>query len=132
MKRVVLTLLTLLLFCGLAIAGGGLDGFLGNLNIQAQADLGGFSAKVAPCAACTARCTSPTIRSTTRSSISHPATSASVPWIPALGASERLFRPAAIAVVDPGGDVGEAQLLEALLRFVQERAVTLDGVNAAA
>ena len=46
MKRVVLTLLTFLLFCGLAIAGGGLDGFLGNLNIQAQADLGGFSAKV--------------------------------------------------------------------------------------
>jgi len=29
-----------------AIAGGGLDGFLNNLNIQARADMNGFSARV--------------------------------------------------------------------------------------
>jgi len=46
MKRIVLSLLPLLLFCGQAIAEGGLDGFLSNLNVQARADMGGFSAKV--------------------------------------------------------------------------------------
>jgi len=46
MKRIVLALMVLLLFCGQAVAGGGIDGFLGSLNIQARADMNGFSAKV--------------------------------------------------------------------------------------
>jgi hypothetical protein len=45
-KRLMLVALTLGLFCGQAIAGGGLDGFLSNLNVQARADLPGFSATV--------------------------------------------------------------------------------------
>jgi hypothetical protein len=45
-NRIVPSVLTLLLFCGQAIAGSGLDGFLSNINVQARADLGGFSAKV--------------------------------------------------------------------------------------
>lgn len=46
MKRIVTALIVLTLFCGQAIAGGGLDGFLSNLNIEARADLPGFSARV--------------------------------------------------------------------------------------
>lgn len=46
MKRIVLTVTMFFLFCGLALAGGGLDGFLDNLNIQARADMNGFSARV--------------------------------------------------------------------------------------
>jgi len=36
----------LLLFSSLVLAGGGLDVFLNNLNIQARADMGDFSARV--------------------------------------------------------------------------------------
>ena len=46
MKKIVLALLALFIFNGAAIAGGGLDGFLSNLNIQAHADMNGFSAKL--------------------------------------------------------------------------------------
>ncbi len=46
MKRIVLAVTFFILFCGQAVAGGGLDGFLGNLNIQARADTGGFAARV--------------------------------------------------------------------------------------
>ena len=46
MKRIVLALSALVIFCGNALAAGGLDGFLSSLNIQARADLPGFSAKV--------------------------------------------------------------------------------------
>lgn len=46
MKKIVFVLLALIIFCGAAIAGGGLDGFLSSLNIQAQADMNGFSAKL--------------------------------------------------------------------------------------
>jgi len=46
MKRIVTALIALTLFCGPAFAGGGLDGFLSNLNIEARADLPGFSARV--------------------------------------------------------------------------------------
>lgn len=45
-KRIILTALTLVLSCGQGIAGGSLENFLSNLNVQARADLGGFSAKV--------------------------------------------------------------------------------------
>lgn len=46
MKKIVFALLALFMFTGAAIAGGGLDGFLKNLNIQAQADMNGFSARL--------------------------------------------------------------------------------------
>ena len=46
MKKIVFALLALLVINGAAIAGGGLDGFLNNLNIQAKADMNGFSAKL--------------------------------------------------------------------------------------
>ena len=46
MKRIVTALIVLTLFCGYAVAAGGLDSFLSNLNIQARADLPGFSARV--------------------------------------------------------------------------------------
>ncbi len=46
MKRFVLAVMTVFLFCGNAIAGGGLDGFLGNLNIQARSDMNGFTGRV--------------------------------------------------------------------------------------
>jgi hypothetical protein len=46
MKKIVFTALALILFGSFALAGGGLDGFLQNLNIQARADMNGFSAKV--------------------------------------------------------------------------------------
>lgn len=46
MKRFVLAVMAVFLFCGNAIAGGGLDGFLGNLNIQARSDMNGFTGRV--------------------------------------------------------------------------------------
>ncbi len=45
MKRIVLAVCALLLFCGPAAAGG-LEDFLSNLNIQARADMNGFSARI--------------------------------------------------------------------------------------
>jgi hypothetical protein len=46
MKRFVLALLAVFLFCGHAVAAGGLDGFLRNLNIQASGDMNGFAGRV--------------------------------------------------------------------------------------
>lgn len=46
MKRIIFVLLALLIMCGSAMAGSTLDGFLNNLNIQARADINGFSAKL--------------------------------------------------------------------------------------
>jgi hypothetical protein len=46
MKKVFLAISVLLLVCGSAIAGGSLDVFLDNLNVQARADLPGFSARI--------------------------------------------------------------------------------------
>ncbi len=46
MKRITFVGLALGLFWAQAIAGGGLDGFLSNVNVQARADLPGFSATV--------------------------------------------------------------------------------------
>ena len=46
MKRIVFAVTALLFLCGQAVAGGGLDGFLSSLNVQARADLPGFSARV--------------------------------------------------------------------------------------
>ena len=46
MKRIITALMALTLLCGSAFASGGLDNFLSNLNIQARADLPGFSARV--------------------------------------------------------------------------------------
>jgi hypothetical protein len=46
MKRFLLAVTVLLLVCGPALAGGGLDVFLDNLNVEARADLPGFSARI--------------------------------------------------------------------------------------
>ncbi len=46
MKRITFVGLALGLSWAQAIAGGGLDGFLRNVNVQARADLPGFSATV--------------------------------------------------------------------------------------
>ncbi len=46
MKRITFVGLALGLFWAQAIAGGGLDGFLSHVNVQARADLPGFSATV--------------------------------------------------------------------------------------
>jgi hypothetical protein len=46
MKKIILAVTALVLFSGQALAGGGLDGFLNNLNIQASADISGFAARV--------------------------------------------------------------------------------------
>jgi hypothetical protein len=46
MRRFILTVMAFLVFCGQAVAGGGLDGFLNNLNIQARADESGFAARI--------------------------------------------------------------------------------------
>lgn len=43
-----LIVLVCVCFCSHAIAGGGLDGFLSQLNAQAKSDLAGFSAKIRP------------------------------------------------------------------------------------
>lgn len=42
MKRIILAAIMLILFCGQSFAGG-LEVFLGNLNVQARADIGAFS-----------------------------------------------------------------------------------------
>jgi hypothetical protein len=46
MRRVVLAATVLVLSSGKAAAGGGLDGFLQELDVQARADANGFSVKV--------------------------------------------------------------------------------------
>jgi hypothetical protein len=46
MKRFLLAVSVLLLVCGPAYAGGGLEAFLDNLNVQASTDLPGFSARI--------------------------------------------------------------------------------------
>ncbi len=46
MKKFVFAAMAFFLFSGLAVAGGGLDGFLNNLNIQAHADMNGYAARV--------------------------------------------------------------------------------------
>jgi hypothetical protein len=46
MKKIVLAVIALVLFGSPAVAGGGLDSFLDNLNIQAMADMHGFSVKL--------------------------------------------------------------------------------------
>lgn len=46
MKRIVFAILALCLFNFPAFAGGGLDDFLTSLNIQARADMDGYSIKV--------------------------------------------------------------------------------------
>ena len=46
MRKIAVTVLMVLLLCGQAVAGGGLDGFLSNLNVQAQTDLNGFAIKL--------------------------------------------------------------------------------------
>ena len=46
MKRIVLAAIFLLILYGQAVAGGGLDVFLDNLNVQARADANGFSARL--------------------------------------------------------------------------------------
>jgi len=46
MKRFVIALLVVGLFCAPASAGGGLDAFIGDLNVQARVDLPGFSARI--------------------------------------------------------------------------------------
>ncbi len=46
MKRLAIVLLVCGLLCTPAFAGGGLDSFIGSLNVEARADLPGFSARV--------------------------------------------------------------------------------------
>lgn len=46
MKKILFVLIIFSFFSAVAIAGEGLEAFLGNLNISAQANLGGFCAKV--------------------------------------------------------------------------------------
>jgi hypothetical protein len=46
MKRFVFAVMAVFLFCGHAVAAGGLDGFINNLNIQARGDMNGFTARV--------------------------------------------------------------------------------------
>ncbi len=46
MKRIILAALALLLISVPAVAGGGLDAFLGDLNVQARADMNGFAVRL--------------------------------------------------------------------------------------
>jgi hypothetical protein len=46
MKKLLFTFLSILLLSGTVMAAGGLDAFLNDLNVQAHADMNGFSAKV--------------------------------------------------------------------------------------
>jgi hypothetical protein len=46
MRNILLVVLAVLFCAGLAAAAGGLDGFLANLNVQARADLTGFTGRV--------------------------------------------------------------------------------------
>jgi hypothetical protein len=45
-KRFILAATVFFLLYGQSLAGGGLDGFLDNLNIQARGDMNGFAARV--------------------------------------------------------------------------------------
>ena len=47
MKNFLTVVLLFVMFEAPAMAGGGLDAFLSNVNVQARADMNGFSAKVA-------------------------------------------------------------------------------------
>jgi hypothetical protein len=46
MKKIIFAAVMLILLTNLVIAGGGLDSFLNDLNLQARADMNGFSARV--------------------------------------------------------------------------------------
>jgi hypothetical protein len=46
MKKIMVVFVLFILAASPAFAAGGIDAFLNNLNVQARADLGGFSAKV--------------------------------------------------------------------------------------
>ena len=46
MKKIILAAMMLILVSSPAVAGGGLDGFMNDLNIRARADMNGFSAQV--------------------------------------------------------------------------------------
>lgn len=46
MKRILCLVFALFLFSNGAIAGGGLDSFLKDLNVQARVDMDGFSARI--------------------------------------------------------------------------------------
>ncbi len=46
MKRIVVAMVMLCLFAAPVVAGGGLDDFLSRVNIQARADMNGFSAQL--------------------------------------------------------------------------------------
>jgi hypothetical protein len=46
MRKLLTAALVCLLFSAPAMAGGGLDAFLDNVNVQARADMNGFTAKV--------------------------------------------------------------------------------------
>ena len=46
MKKIIIAVTALILLCSPVFAGGGLDGFLHDLNIQARADMNGFAMKV--------------------------------------------------------------------------------------
>ncbi|GAW67503.1 hypothetical protein GPEL0_01r3359 [Geoanaerobacter pelophilus] len=46
MKRLILICLSLVLLSPLSVLAGGLDSFLASLNVQARADLPGFSARI--------------------------------------------------------------------------------------
>jgi len=46
MKRIVLTVLALLVLNSLSFAGGGLDNFITNLNVQARTDMKDFSVRL--------------------------------------------------------------------------------------
>jgi len=45
-KKILLAVVALFIFCGAAFAGGGLDVFISDLNVQARTDMPGFSARV--------------------------------------------------------------------------------------
>jgi hypothetical protein len=46
MKKILLAAVALVILCTPALAGGGLDVFISDLNVQARTDLPGFSARV--------------------------------------------------------------------------------------
>lgn len=46
MKKIIFAVLALCVLSSAAIAGGGLDSFLKNLNIKARADMNGFAARL--------------------------------------------------------------------------------------
>jgi len=46
MRKTVFAAVMLVLFSGLAVAAGGLEGFLDNLNVEAGADMHGYSVKL--------------------------------------------------------------------------------------